>query len=292
MKNKQAILIIAHNNQYILEKIIETLDSEYFDFYIHIDRKSNLDVKKIKSIGKISKVTILKQIDVRWAGYSQVQCELLLLKEAVKYGTYDFMHLISGVDFPIKTATEIYQYFYENKETEFVHFQSEAFPEEKVKWIKYYHFFRKFSRKNNLLKVLEEVSLWFQKVIGINRMKKSNFQFMTGANWFSITNDFATYVVSKEKEIEKQYRNTRSADEIFMQTLLFNSKFRDRVKMPNYINNYSSCMRCIDWERGTPYTYDINDLEMLKKSNYMFARKFDSNKDKEIIEELVKYLKK
>ena len=38
---KHAYLIIAHNNFYILEKLLRLLDDERNDIYIHIDKKVN-----------------------------------------------------------------------------------------------------------------------------------------------------------------------------------------------------------------------------------------------------------
>ena len=42
-------------------------------------------------------------------------------------------------------------------------------------------------------------------------------------------------------------------------------------------------MRKIDWIRGKPYIWRISDLDYLKSSSMLFARKFDYNIDKEII---------
>ena len=39
---KQAILIMAHNNLDLLNKLIELLDSDYFDIFLHIDKKSDI----------------------------------------------------------------------------------------------------------------------------------------------------------------------------------------------------------------------------------------------------------
>ena len=46
------------------------------------------------------------RIDVRWGDFSQVECELALFKQAA-IGRYDYYHLLSGVDLPIKSAEYI-----------------------------------------------------------------------------------------------------------------------------------------------------------------------------------------
>lgn len=53
MNKKQAFLICCHNDFYILEKSLELLDNENFDFYIHIDAKvNNFDYAKFNNIIK------------------------------------------------------------------------------------------------------------------------------------------------------------------------------------------------------------------------------------------------
>lgn len=120
--NKHAYLIIAHNNFQILEKTIKILDDEKNDFYIHIDKKiKNFNFEKFKNIVKKSKIIFTERINVKWGHSSQINCELILLKTAIK-NNYSYYHLLSGVDMPIKSKKEIYNFFESNKGKEFVHF--------------------------------------------------------------------------------------------------------------------------------------------------------------------------
>lgn len=282
---KQAIMIIAHNNIWTLERLIKMLDSEYFDIYIHIDKKSKInDLQYIKNIVKKSKIFVYKKINVRWADYSQIRCELFLLNEAKKNNNYSYYHLISGADMPLKNAKEIYDFFEKHNGKEFVHFNSSSFPIYKYNWLRYYWFFRKFSRKSKILYMLDYLSVKLQKILHVNRLKKNNLTFMTGANWFSITNKFCDYILMNENNLKKIYKHTRCSDEIFLQTLLYNSHFKDNLYYSNFDDNYIACMRCIDWKRGNPYVFRTADYYSLINSEYMFARKFDEKTDKNIIE--------
>lgn len=67
-----------------------------------------------------------------------------------------------------------------------------------------------------------------------------------------------------------------------------NSSFKNRVYKKDM---YESCVRNIDWKRGTPYTWKIEDYEFLMNSDRMFARKFSSDVDKDIIDRIHKRLK-
>ena len=289
-KPKQAILIMAHNNLWTLKRIIELLDSKYFDIFVHLDKKSNLSEKDLTGICQYSTINVIKKVDIGWADYTQVEAELLLLKEATE-NKYSYYHLISGNDMPIKRAKEIYDYF-EKSGKQFLHFSAKKLPKSKENWIKYYHPFMRKLRNNTFYILLDKIYEFFQKLFGINRLKNKSIQFMTGANWFSITDEFAKFVLSKEKEIKEMYQNTRSSDEIFMQTILYNSNFKEELYNKDFDDNYDACKRLIIWNDVVPHVFTMNDYQIIKESNCFFARKFDEKIDKKIIEKIYNELKK
>lgn len=119
---------------------------------------------------------------------------------------------------------------------------------------------------------------------------------MKGANWFSIREEAARYVVSQERKIKKQFIHTACCDELFLQTVLYNSEFRSSFSTDYNDISYRavdesgccmSCMRAIHWpnEWETPHTktFTMDDYELLKKNKAMFARKFATNVDEDVI---------
>lgn len=287
--NKQAILIMAHNNLWILKNLIKTLDSEYFDIFVHIDLKSNIDKTCIDKICHKSKLFVYKKIDIRWAHYSQIECELLLLKNALNFNNYSYYHLISGVDFPIKKNSELYNYF-EKSDKEFIHYESRNLPSKKNSYYHKYNLNMKNYRKNVFHKVINKIGLLIQNLFFLKTNK--NMEFYTGANWFSISQDCAKYIVSKENKIEKIYKYSRSGDESFLQTIAFNSQFKNKLYNKNFNNDYNSIKRFIDWKKGKPYIFKAEDYDELINSSCYFARKFDEKVDKQIIEKIIEYREK
>ena len=73
--------------------------------------------------------------------------------------------------------------------------------------------------------------------------------------------------------------------------LIENSEFKNNLYFPNEDSDYRSCMRHIDWKRGNPYVFKIDDFDELINSPCMFARKFDINTDRKICEKIFNYLK-
>lgn len=287
-----AYMIIAHNQFELLEKLILKLDDERNDIFVHISAMvKDFDFDHFKSITKHSRVIFTdERIKIAWGDFTQVQCEMLMLKTATENENpdkpYTYYHLISGVDLPIKTNDEIHAFFNEHQGKEFIHYSSNEVAQGSINRIRYYHLFRK--KRNTFYKILAQITLKAQKLVGVNRLKGKDIKVQKGCNWFSITGELAKYVVSHQAEYEKIFSHSYCCDEIFIQTIVESSDFKNNLFMPNCNNNHFACARLIDWERGNPYVWRKEDYDLIKASPCMFARKFDLNTDREIIDMLTK----
>lgn len=292
---KHAYMIIAHNNFEILEKQLCLLDSENADFYIHMDIKTkDFDFDRFAAIPKKSKVFYTERTNVQWGGYSQINCELVLLKAATK-GNYDYYHLISGVDMPVKTRAYIEEFFSIHRGKEFICFREN--PNDYFRYRSRYmgHHFAydsPFDAKFN------EAVKFINRAICVLTPRRHYYpkdSYRYGSNWFSITHDFAEYVVSQEEIIRKQFIDTCCCDEIFLHTVCYNSEFKDRVYAgTEYTEFTDGCLRLVDFNRGRPYIFEEKDFDELINSddNTLFARKFDYREHPGIVDALYEYLTK
>ena len=115
---KHAYLILAHNEFVILERLIQSIDDERNDIYIHFDGKlENYPVFQPLHAGLF---ILTERIDVRWGDISVVDAEFALFDEAYRRGEYSYYHLLSGVDMPLKSQDYIHRFFVENKGKEFI----------------------------------------------------------------------------------------------------------------------------------------------------------------------------
>ena len=289
---KHAYLIMAHNEPYILEKLLKLIDYPDNDIFLHIDKKAK-DLKKEDITKWVSKSNLyfIPRMDLRWGTNSLINCTLNLLELAVNHKSYAYYHLISGVDLPLNTQKEMHKFFDKNMGKEFIHFyRHDGIDERRLERVKYYHLFNKNLRSKSKIKRFISNKLYYntlkiEKLLKINRVKDKKYMF--GANWFSITDELANYIISKKKEIEKEYKHTSCCDELFIQTIVYNSNFYDKLYLKKD-DDYKASMRCIDWERGEPYTFREEDFKMLMDSKMFFARKFSSTTDKKIIDMIYK----
>lgn len=82
---------------------LSAIDDDRNDIYIHVDKKTvDVPLEDIRSAVCHSPLTFIERTFVNWGGYSQINVELALLPEATKK-PHSYYHLISGVDFPLKS---------------------------------------------------------------------------------------------------------------------------------------------------------------------------------------------
>lgn len=285
-KNKHAYLIIADKDDLTFRTLLQMLDDSRNDIYIHMDSKlKDYNEEIIENIVQKGRIIHIKRTNVQWGGYSLIQAELSLLEKAIKIGRYLYYHLLSGQDLPIQTQDYIHKFFNENRGKEFIHFQSLKFSY--YDRVRYYYFFQDYlgrGKKNIRKKIVYSINVVLLKLQKIMRLHRNlNVSFQKGSNWFDITDDFARYVISEKKWIEKTFKYTFCGDEIFLQTLCFNSNFKNNLYDKHYDNNVIANMRLIDWTRGDPYVFCKEDFVELKQSNMLFARKFSCTDDSIII---------
>ena len=201
---------------------------------------------------------------------------------------YDYYHYLSGVDLPIKKKTDILRYFSDNPGKQYIHFERKTVQDKYVDRLRTHSFFQDNSSNN--LQLIDKVIRRMERMLHFDRTRKSSAtEFQYGINRFSITHDFAKYVIEKKEWIKMTFRNTRCGDELFIQTLVVNSPYRDQLTEIAFEDNYMACLRFIDWKRGKPYIFRLDNYDELIESPYLFDRKFDEKVDIEIINAIFQY---
>ena len=287
---RHAYLIIAHHHFDMLARLIRALDSEHADFYIHINRSvRDFDEKAIRSAAVKSGVQIFRKYKITWGADTQIRCELFLMEQAMK-GRYDYYHLLSGVDIPLKTSVEI-EAFFEGQDKSFLEVKQETDLTGTLERVRYFYPLQPLIGRQKtgrgwrylLLDQLAYESLKLQKMLGVDRTKNAPFAYCRGGNWFSIRHDLVACAVGQRKLIERYFYCTMNADEMFLQCVAMASPLKDTIVQEN--------LRLVDWQRTehggcSPHTFTMEDYDMLVGSDRLFARKFDPDVDAEIINAL------
>ena len=273
---KHAYLIIAHAVDKTLNTLLELIDDPRNDVFLHMDKKNKSFNKDDLYKFKHSPLYLTDRISVNWGGYSLVCSELILFEAAHAKQNYQYYHLVSGVDLPIKTQDQIHQFFDENNGKEFISFESEVFSGHLYgERIWQYHFFQEFiGRKAFFLGKIEALSVKLQALLGVHRNRDVNFQ--KGCQWVSVTNAFVSELLRNKEWVERVFKFSFGADELYKHTFAINFGFADKIYISTKENKPSS-MRLIDWTRGRPYLWKESDWDIIMHSDKLFARKFNDS---------------
>ncbi len=246
----------------------------------------------------------------------------LLFKNNIEF---DYVSLISGQDYPIKSNEEISAFFEKNNGKQFFDYFA-LFPKD---WMKYeydgfwgpqrqhyrvnrHHFkisgavrsipelgdnrlvndsllttIKTFFKESKKYRAedrwwLELQLLFWSRVLPKERKVPTDFEIFGSKTWWSISRKAAEYYLDQHfnnKKYQKFFMYTLIPDEMYLHTILLNSSFADSC-----INND---LRLIEWEGGDgvhPIIFKAEHIDRLKASSDLFARKFDSEVDSNILD--------
>ena len=293
MFKRHAYCIIAHNEPDIFQKLISLLDFPYNDIFVHIDKTVNIEPFK-RATCNYSQIKFLQhRRRCRWGTLDMVKVELDLLKEACEFNQYNYYHILSGVDLPIKTQEYLHTLLDNNSpHYNYIGFVDNELCKDAINYrTSFYHFITRRPGDgiiNSFLSFINSLSIGVQKKIGIQR--SFPFTLYKGAVWMSLTDDFCHFLINMRGTILRCFRWTRCTDEIIVQSAFMASPFKESLHNPT-ADEYTQCMREIDWDRGAPYNWRDEDYDYLMNSNKWFARKFSSD-DMEIVNNIYSSLKR
>lgn len=297
---KHAYLIIAHHQVEVLERLLSLLDDSRNDLYVHLDRRlTSVDVARIKAVVHHAELFLLDRTSVNWGATSLIKCELRLLMAATQR-EYAYYHLLSGSDLPLKPQSHVHAYFERHEGLEFIEFANSEHVSLEAR-VSLHHIFQEYLRRpwpkpvRIGIRGLNRISLVGQQRMRVNRLRSLSAPLKFGSNWFSITDALARYVLDNVGWIRKNFYGGRCADELFLQTLVDASQFRDAVA-DRRLQGRPGNLREIDWRRaddnGSPYVWRSEDFATLMESDRLFARKFELNVDAHIISRIYEHVLK
>ena len=272
---KHAYLILAHGSYALLQRLVSAIDDERNDIFIHIDRKQK-DLPHLKV--KRSRLFLLdeERVSVFWGDVSVVAAEFALMAFAYKQDEYAYYHLLSGVDLPLKRQNDIHTFFETHQGKEFIGFYDGAdLPASLIRKVQRYHVFAQDFRGSGLVflakRIVRAFTIRIQELLGIKR--HPNIHFAKGTQWWSLTGALIEQLLSNQDKILSLYKHTFCADEIAIQTYVYNSPFMAQVFAPE--DEAKGSLRHIGWRKGALYDWTRADYEDLKRSTALFARKFN-----------------
>lgn len=264
---RYAYLIMAHNEFGILRQLVSLLDDESNDIFIHFDSKVNKLPDGITT--QRSRLFIVEErIDVRWGCLSQIEAEFALLRAAFKKDEYSHYFIISGTHLPLKDIKFINKFINEHLGESVLKLWEEDLGNINYKFGKY-HFFTKGCYSNNKFVALISNFAWrfALKIQTILKIQRKFDKLIKSDQWCLLSEEAVIRLLDEEEYILSKYRYTFCPDEYVMATEL------KQWGLP-----------CLDYQNllytsfvgSRPITFCLSDLDTLKSTDYLFARKFSS----------------
>jgi len=271
---KLAHLLLAHTYPDHLEKLISRLSYEDTHFYIHLDKKT--DIAPFLFLAEKPNVFFIKKrVKVSWAGYSMVQATVNSFEEILASGKeYDYINLMSGQDYPIKSNAYIHKFLSDNNGKIFMHTLSVT-----DEWHEAIPRFTKYHLVNFTLPGKYAAEKIINTILP-SRKTPGNLTLAGRSQWFTATPASVKYILQYLKEhpeVVRYFKLSWAPDESIFQTILYNSPLKKDM-----VNNN---LLYVDWSSGaaSPKLLTIADKDLLTQSDKLFARKFAPPADTEIL---------
>lgn len=283
-----AYLILAHDNVPVLNRLIDLIDDPRNAIYLHLDSRLDCDVAAIAHRAKRASTHVIRRRPVHWGHYSQVEVAFRLLEASVPR-RHDYYHVLSGSDLPLAPPDDVHDFFHERAGREFVGFAPTFDP----RWATELHVFNRYMRPANraqriLRNRVTANLIRGQRALGYDHTRWFGLTVRKGSDWHSITHALAEHTLSQEKAMRRLLRLAHAPNELYMQTIVWSSPFRERLH--NADDEYEGSARLVDWERGEPYVFRSTDFRELASSDRMFARKFRADIDMEIVQRMYEHV--
>ncbi len=271
---KHAYLILVQNQPELLKYQLALLDHERCDLYIHIDKRVKIrNLQSLLSSVKRAGISVAEPMTVTYGAYSQIQRLLKLLRMATKQ-KYQYYHLFSDYDLPLRNQAHILNFFDQHQGKEFIYFYGKNFADgmkNRFQFLpqKYDAGFRLFGKKRVKLRFPWDLSTQLNPEA--TAPQGGGFDLQNGLGFGSITHDLASLLVLKEAWCEQYLSSMEGACEVFLQTILWNSQMRGKQFYRREDSPQTALMRNFRYTQGCIVPWKRNELNTLIQSPFLFA---------------------
>lgn len=284
---KIAYIVQCHMNPHQINRLILQLIDENADVYVHVDKKSRRVREYIIRHPQVYILSKEESEKVYWSDISQVKATLRLTEKVFSSGKiYDYIYLLSGQDFPIKTKKQIYNVLLENKGKAFINMQDFYLFSKRTDVFYPRWMLRRAKIIRAIKRVWVEITGGKNKTYKIFKRKALYPKYYYGSSWWCLPYECLKEIYSmimEDKRILEFFTHSLCSDECVFQTLVMQSTYKDKLL---------DCLTYADWSRGKigPETLIEKDLERLKNGSFLFARKFNEKIDSTIIDRIEKMI--
>jgi hypothetical protein len=266
---------------------------------VHVDRRVSIaPFERALQATEVGEVALLPRHATSWASPQLVDAALAGLRRGVADGC-DYFLLLSGRDFPLRPAAEIVAFAEAAGSRSYL----EHFPLPDPRWrlggrdrTDFYTYTVR-GRRETCIPGGEDTSYLSRRGRLLNRLLRvrglgkparrfpSYARPYGGSQWWNLSREAAEHVLAfleRHPGYRRYHEHTLAPDELFFQSILAGTDFAERAEVVD------DSLRFMRWPAGEshPRVLTTDDLPTMLESEALFARKFDSGIDADVLARL------
>jgi hypothetical protein len=268
---KIAFALIAHQHPKTVERLVRLIVADGHVAAIHYDaRAPEAGFKALAAaFAGNESVRVVREFHVAWGQWSIVAATLRCLDEIDAAGWEpDYVHLMSGADYPIRPIRDFEAFLERNRGKQFL----ECVPSNERRWVRggmqqeryVYRFYFNWREQRRLFDFAHNI----QKFLGLKRKFVRGIEPHMGSQWWTLSWETLKriMVLAREPDILKFFRTTLIPDELFFQTMVAHL-----VDFRTITGRNLTLYQFTDY--GVPVVYYTDHIGYLLRQPFFFARK-------------------
>jgi hypothetical protein len=274
-----AYIVSAYKLPEQLSRLVKRLATDTSRVLIHVDRKTDEQTyrRMVTSLARFDNVSFVQRHRCDYGGFGHVRATITGLDELIRRRVaFDYVILLTGQDYPIKSNEQITAFFRKHQGASFIdHFTLPTDGWEGGG--------------------LDRIESWHVRVRGqhfrirgrprlrLTRTFPAGLRPFGGSSYWSLSRECSEWVykfLRRRPSYVRFFKYVDVPDEMFFQTIVLNSPLRATV--------VNDDLRYLEWRNpviaGGPAVLGKGDLGKLARSPKLFARKFDVTQDEEILD--------
>jgi tetratricopeptide (TPR) repeat protein len=270
---KLGFIILAHNQPDAVRRLVDVLAGAGHQVVIHFDTSAPADQQQtVRSLEQAYTgiVRVVSQVHCVWGEWSLVEAVLVALREFERMPEKpDYIHLMSGADFPIRPIADLQEFLRRHPDKDFI----ECCDVTQRRWVKgglsmeRFRFFFPVNFRTSR-KTFDRIVRWHRK-LHIRRKIPLGMTPHMGSQWWTLRWSTCAGILEflrKNPRVISYFRSTWIPDESFFQTVLAHLIPRREIADLQLILHHLT-------PTGRPYVVYPDHLPLVRKLPHFFVRK-------------------
>ena len=261
---RHCLIITAYRDLTILNRLIGRTPADW-GVFVHLDRKSEIRPEAVAP-----RARVFSWERIQWGSARHLRCIVRLLDEASRAGEWDYYHIVSGADY-FAVAPSRFDDLLGTSGKNYIsctHLPCKVWAwGEGLDIFRYAELSEYVDIRKRFWKNLNRLFVGGQRLLHLGK-KLPGYELYRGLIYSSLHKTFIRWVLQDgfADDLLCRLRHAVVPEEVYLQTLIMNSPFRDTV-----VNNN---LRYDDWSAPVPPgDLDMSHYQRILASGKLFCRK-------------------